>query len=341
METPPFNPEPTRMMTRSVLAEIPTRLGRLSMTDPNNGLGRNDHHLNIMNTTISNFPTSMMTPSPSPDELIIQQRGRRKIPVTFSPDIDAIKQNNQETPTKSGCSNFIKSSIVLRSTPRKRLLLNDPLELSSPDKYKIGSPSCKKLRTDAAVELPEDNCLLSALKSLSPDQLIGIIGQIVIDHPNIEKEIRSHFPVADLKPLEERIYYLRRNIYKALPSSRLISKTDPTAYNRVSTHILAFKKCVVDQGRRLVESNQWPIVMDYVFMAWKHVRNTPIWDNPAHNAARRQCFKSLSAQCMTALKHMKETMNQQSCDNYKNQLKLLVDDSEDMEWCLHFLNIHE
>lgn len=34
----------------------------------------------------------MMTPSPSPDELIIQQRGRRKIPVTFSPDIDAIKQ---------------------------------------------------------------------------------------------------------------------------------------------------------------------------------------------------------------------------------------------------------
>jgi len=121
METPPFYPEPTRMMTRSVLAEIPTRLGRLSMTDPNNGniiliiqlqylhqinltnyiiyitltslgLGRNDHHLNIMNTTISNLPTSMMTPSPSPDELIIQQRGRRKIPVTFSPDIDAIKQ---------------------------------------------------------------------------------------------------------------------------------------------------------------------------------------------------------------------------------------------------------
>lgn len=38
-----------------------------------------------------------------------------------------------------------------------------------------------------AVELPEDNCLLSALKSLSSDQLIGVIGQIVIDHPSIEK----------------------------------------------------------------------------------------------------------------------------------------------------------
>lgn len=83
--------------------------------------------------------------------------------------------------------------------------------------------------------------------------------------------------------------------------------------------MLFFQKCVVDQGRRLVESNQWPIVMDYVFMAWKHVRNTPVWDNPAHNAARRQCFKSLSAQCMTALKQLKNTIDQQECDNYKAQ----------------------
>lgn len=37
------------------------------------------------------------------------------------------------------------------------------------------------------VKLPEDNCLLTAMKALSPDQLISIIGQIVIDHPDIEK----------------------------------------------------------------------------------------------------------------------------------------------------------
>lgn len=59
--------------------------------------------------------------------------------------------------------------------------------------------------------------------------------------------------------------------------------------------------------------------MDYVFMAWKHVRNTPVWDNPAHNAARRQCFKSLSAQCMTALKQLKNSIDQQQCDSYKAQ----------------------
>lgn len=32
------------------------------------------------------------TPSPSPDELAIQRRGRRHIPIVFSPDIDTIKQ---------------------------------------------------------------------------------------------------------------------------------------------------------------------------------------------------------------------------------------------------------
>lgn len=115
-----------------------------------------------------------------------------------------------------------------------------------------------------AINLPESNCLMSAMKALSSDQLISIIGQMVIIHPDMEQvdnfvicfrnnfvlfqrghdilqEIRTRFPKADLKPLEERIYYLRRNIYKALPSSRLISKTDATAYNRVSTHVLAFK----------------------------------------------------------------------------------------------------
>lgn len=45
-----------------------------------------------MNSMIRFTSSSMMTPGPSPDELIIQQRGRRKIPVTFSPDIDVIKQ---------------------------------------------------------------------------------------------------------------------------------------------------------------------------------------------------------------------------------------------------------
>lgn len=57
---------------------------------------------------------------------------------------------------------------------------------------------------------------------------------------NLQK-IRSQFPMADLKPHEDYIYYLRRNIQKDLPKSRLVSVTDSTAYTRVATHILTLK----------------------------------------------------------------------------------------------------
>lgn len=40
----------------------------------------------------SNIPTTFLSPSPSPDEMIIRQRGRRRIPLTFSPDIDELKR---------------------------------------------------------------------------------------------------------------------------------------------------------------------------------------------------------------------------------------------------------
>lgn len=41
-----------------------------------------------------NIPTTFLSPSPSPDEMIIRQRGRRHIPITFSPDIDELKRVN-------------------------------------------------------------------------------------------------------------------------------------------------------------------------------------------------------------------------------------------------------
>lgn len=95
-------------------------------------------HLNSQ-INLMNIPPSYLSPSPSPDELIIQQRGRRK-PVTWSPDIDYRKRESvpvtrERTPVKNSPS---KSQIVLRSTPRKRLLLNDPKELClSPEKKKV------------------------------------------------------------------------------------------------------------------------------------------------------------------------------------------------------------
>lgn len=62
------------------------------------------------------------------------------MPVSWSPDIDSRKRENntlsrERTPVKQPSPS--KSTIVLRSTPRKRLLLTDPVEsTSSPDKNK-------------------------------------------------------------------------------------------------------------------------------------------------------------------------------------------------------------
>lgn len=93
-----------------------------------------------------NLPSSYVSPSPSPDEMVIQQRGRRRLPATWSPDIEQSKQNgvsnHDRTPVKASPA---KSTIVLRSTPRKRLLLNDPKELfPTPEK-------CRKVRIGSVV----------------------------------------------------------------------------------------------------------------------------------------------------------------------------------------------
>lgn len=77
------------------------------------------------------------------------------------------------------------------------------------------------------------------------------------------------------------------------------------------------QRCVIDEGRRLVESKLWTVVMEYIFMAWKHVHHTPSWDNPSYCASRRQCFKSLSEMCMIALKDMK---NKQMLDDQKREV---------------------
>jgi hypothetical protein len=55
------------------------------------------------------------------------------------------------------------------------------------------------------------------------------------------QEIKDSLPAPDIRPLEERLSYLKKNIFKSLPNSRLTSKTDSPAYSRAATHVLAFK----------------------------------------------------------------------------------------------------
>jgi hypothetical protein len=106
--------------------------------------------------------------------MVIQQRGRRHVPATWSPDIEQNKQNGvstrERTPVKASP---LKSTIVLRSTPRKRLLLNDPKELfPTPEK-------CRKVsvfRAGNTVDLIESSFNhIKDLKNVVKGQKQGII----------------------------------------------------------------------------------------------------------------------------------------------------------------------
>lgn len=89
---------------------------------------------------------------------------------------------------------------------------------------------------------------------------------------------------------------------------------------RAATHLLALKKAVLEEGKQLLDAQQWAATVDYTVMAWLIVRATPVWDNPPHNNIRRQCFKALAANCMQALK--KSALRIDVAEHIKNKYVL-------------------
>lgn len=148
---------------------------------------------------------------------------------------------------------------------------------------------------------------MSSLKALSASQLVDIVAEMVRKHPELKEDLSDIIPPPDLKPLEDRLHYLQRNVFKSMPNSRWGSKTDSFCYRRVATHLEAFKKECLNQGRQLIESEQWAFVIEYVIMTLSYVEGLPTWDNSTHNKSKLQCFKGLSSQLLNALK--KERMS--------------------------------
>ena len=57
-----------------------------------------------------------------------------------------------------------------------------------------------------------------------------------------------------------------------------------------------------EQVRVLVTAECWEAVVEYVLMAWRYVARMPDWEDHSHNASKRQNYRHLAVQCMTALK---------------------------------------
>nr|XP_016934857.1 uncharacterized protein LOC108013485 [Drosophila suzukii] len=366
----------TPLQTRMALAEIPDRLEALRMANTptnanrrtpdeptpaaiintpnaNGGLGlRVDNDVNVVQAQDFVF-----SPLPSPDELVIRQRGRRRFTTTFSPDKvnggggasggSSMRSPFQRTPTKNL---QLTSGMILRSSPRKRLTMGStppeptPMDTYSPIKMATtkqlwpGTPIVKKLKMEdrPVGQTNTDATLPSLLQGLSQEQLIELIMNNLKSATD-EGEIRRQLPTPDISSLEQELYHAKRLIFKSLPTSRLCKKTDAAAYSKASMHLNEFKRVLQSQAKRLHDSTHWDALVDYVTVAWQCVASTPNWESHAHNAVRRQCFKLLACSCYAAIKHGGMRLGQSRLEALERNLREWSKDYEDVLSCVNAL----
>lgn len=207
----------------------------------------------LENSLIEHINTSV----PSLDELVIRQRGRKKQPskISWSPVKSPFK-----TPTKRNSSLHMSllspspaknlfhnaSPMLLRSSPRKRILQdtptvnNDPSSSSTP----VTTPT-KRMRffEDRAMNATNSDVpIRTLLKGLTQEQLIKIICDVSSKDAAFEEGVRRNIPLPDVRSFEEQLCCVRRSIMRSSPRSRLLSKTDGAAYSRAAPHLTAYKK---------------------------------------------------------------------------------------------------
>ena len=345
--------------TRAPLGELPIGTGHatVSVTSPpptqtaatpqRSVLGPRPIH-----SPSANIPDSILTPTLSPEEMVIRQRGRRRRTVIWSPDHAdrAMFPSPMKTPTKN------VSTMMLRSSPRKRSLMQEFSDVppstsgggySSPSKRVpqsssrmwmgdfLAGTSTKKVRLEetAMNRVNEDIPLDIILKGYSREQLIGIIGSMVAKNGQLEGAVRRELPLPDITPLDAELGRIRKNIFACVPNQKFFSRTDGHGFLRAATHLATFKQTVHSQAQNLYASRHWDALLDYVLMAWTHVRETPVYDNAKHNATRRYCFKLLAHHATSALKHGAVGLGTERIARFQQKLPCMVADWEEIGEC--------
>ena len=256
--------------------------------------------LNMNSMSIqSNHQTSPI----SPDEMVIRSRGRRQFPSSFSPDRvtftspvfsrnfpSPMRSSSPPKPPKPG-KKTRSSSRLAASTERVRKQLDysfddhkdfsilkllpvikkkNPRHIpSQPQASEIEFLSSHKVKkqkmtnTTGITPFP-----LQLAKGLSKSQLVDLLTSLTVANPALATSLAELLPKPDLSGLITNLCYLNQNIYKAIPVTHLSDRTDSLAYNRVTTHLAAFKKSLVEDLHMLLEAGQWASVLEYVILAW-------------------------------------------------------------------------
>ncbi|XP_011879414.1 PREDICTED: uncharacterized protein LOC105568386 [Vollenhovia emeryi] len=290
---------------------------------------------------LNRLPDDWSSPQ-SPDELVIQKRGRRRS-IVWSPDLDTYKRRSllslsskDRTPVKSPSA----SNAALRNTARKRLSLVDTRQSSfaSPESRKTPLSSRVSLNAANAPREQSNDNLANGLRSLSHEQLVQLIMELVCAQDNgtlrENEKLRSvlfkKMPVADVQPLIEKLVALRQNVYTSLVL--VPNLTDDSTCNRAHTHLDTFQKTLIDQGRLLQESQHWASLLHYVLEAWRITRELLEWDSHGFHKVTRQCFKSLSQFCTEAIR--RGNFETSDLEIYIESLKSIAAECEDLQICL-------
>ncbi|XP_029175661.1 uncharacterized protein LOC114944084 [Nylanderia fulva] len=335
-------------MTTSVrqLREEPsprTRHAEDPTTVPANSLPATSHNMDVrtVQNWLNRLPDDWSSPQ-SPDELVIQNRGRRKS-IVWSPDMNTYKRHSllslsskDHTPIKRPST----SSMTLRDAARKRLSLGDTSqsEFSTPKSKKNKTSLSSRVSLDAASKQRSDDNFVNVLRDLSHEQLVQLIMELVCaqeDGTLHEDEKLRYFlskkiSDADVQPFLEKLIVLRQNIYASLVFSPNLN--DESAYNSAYIHLDAFQKALIDQARILQESQHWASLMHYVLEAWKIARELPEWENQGLCNTTHKCFRSLSQFCAESIRRGKFEIS--SLDIYIESLKTIVGECEEFQICL-------
>jgi len=271
------------------------------------------------------------TASLSPDEMVIRSRGRRQPARFLTPernsDDDAMNNNPPRAPRKRS---FSKRRMMfprpdLTSVKKKLDFTNVDDQFLGPISDTCSSPKVKKFKVSddsenkgsylveekekklsltssvstTSEELPSP---LKLARGLSKDQLLDLFEKLSVEHPIVAARLEELLPKPDLTGLLKKMVYLRLNIYKAFPVSRLWDRRSSYVYQRVASHLAAFKKQLVEDLSMLLGSCQWDSVLEYVCQVWQIVKNTPEWETDANNYSRNSCFKQLSASVLKVIK---------------------------------------
>ncbi|KAJ8034874.1 Tethering factor for nuclear proteasome STS1 [Holothuria leucospilota] len=192
----------------------------------------------------------------------------------------------------------------------------------------------KKQRTG---QEPIRGKLYRRLNSLTAHQLSALVEQIIEKHPHLEEEVSELLPQPDITPHLAHLSDLLHNIYRSLPRQRLCSSRSPFCYRRVKSHIFAFKKFCIQQGRHYLACEMWETAIEYSLSAWQHTNYLPKWDCPVHNKLKAGCMRGLAAICVDALGS--GNFPESFLDQLKPRLQEIRETSPEFEACLRKLDL--